>query len=223
MRNEPVEINLLHMKNNFIAPHNLPQISSFLSRREACIDILINSLTIVDVEDEFMYQKTNQRIRSEILVEPVEMGDIEYVEYELQVNKSKTKQAEEKKNDKFYIHQVIVPYTGNKAIFCYSPDEAYSQIDPSQVSIIPLTKCLVINIGLTELNPDLAIAEAKAMMNLTIQFIEKNNATVLKWNVAAEQNIESKLRQKRSQLIAQQKSQSYKIRSSLDNQLLNHG
>lgn len=208
------------MKNNFISPHNLPLISAFLRRRETNIAILINSLTLIDVHDEFMFRSTLSRIKAEILVEPVELGEIEYAEYELQTNKSKANK-ENKKNDKFFIHQIIVPYTGDKAIFCYTPEEGYTLIDPSQVSIIPLSKCLVINIGLTELNPELAIAEAKALMNLTIQFIEKNNVTVQKWNHATEQLIKEKLKEKRDQLIHQFKPQNYNIKSATSNDQTN--
>ncbi len=185
------------MKNNFISPHNLPPFADFLKRREADIKSAINGLTLQDVQDDEMFEKTQFRVKNEILLKLVEFGDIEYVDCEYE-------SKEEKESNEIvahYIHQVVIPFIGDKALFSYVPEKGFAVSHKEEVVVIPFSGNLIIYVDLPVLNSESAISHARDLLNLTMQFVQSNNATVADWNKVITHKIEDKLKEKRDHLI----------------------
>ena len=192
------------MKNNFISPKNLPSISQFLKRQEVTMNSLVGNLKINDVKDNTVLLEAIQRIKKSVLLNPVDIGEPQFVDYELDESLSKQKKNFRRENSNNHlIHQIYIPFTGNKELFSYTPEQDLTLLQTDQVVIIPYSNNLIVYVDLQEFNPTLAILEATKLLNLTTQFVESNNKLLDDWNLSIAQRIDEKIKSKREQLLKQ--------------------
>ncbi len=183
---------------------NLPSISQFLKRREVTLNSLIGCLKINDVKDNTVLLETIQKIKNSVLLDPVYIGEPQFVDYELEGSLSEQNHVFKRENSSTHIiHQIYIPFSGNKELFSYTPEKDLTLLETDQVVIIPYSNSLIVYVDLHEINPALAIEEAERLLDLTKQFIDSNNILLDSWNLSVGQRIEDKINNKREQLLKQ--------------------
>ncbi|MFZ4455121.1 MAG: hypothetical protein ACOYOT_02770 [Bacteroidales bacterium] len=200
------------MSNNFISPHNLPLISDYLTRRETSIASLIGELSLSDLATTSDVEREKVRIEKEILLTPVELGEIEFIACETLKSGSLQKENETAKVNNQFTHRLSIPFIGDKVLFTCSPVGGVSK-SPKPVVIIPIKNTIIINIALNEYNPQLAIHSAMEQMGETLDLLEKNNSTAIEWNKKAKQQISELLRAKFDQISNSSNAKTYTMDS----------
>ena len=200
------------MSNNFISPHNLPLISDYLTRRETSITTLIGEIPVNELTTHSDLERETVRIEKEILLTTVQLGEIEFITCETSKSGSFKKENETTKANSQFVHQLSIPYTGDKVLFTCSPVGGVSK-SPKPVVIIPIKNTIIINIALNEYNPQLAIHSAMKQMGETLDLLEKNNSTAIEWNKKAKQQISELLRVKFEQISNSSNAKTYTMDS----------
>ena len=178
--------------------------SQFLKRREVTMNSLIGCLKINDVKDNTDLAETIQRVKDSVLLIPVDIGEPQFVDYELDGLLSKQKHVfKREKSNNHVIHQIYIPFSGNKELFSYTPEKDLTLLETDLVVIIPYSNSLIVYVDLHELNPALAIEETQRLLDLTKQFIDCNNILLDAWNLSIGQRIEDEINNKREQLLKQ--------------------
>ena len=104
-------------------------------------------------------------------------------------------------NRNHYIHKISFLFSGDSELFSYKPESGFSYSSSDSGLILPDRNRLLVEVDLPELNPDQAIKVARNLLRMTIEFVDKNNASIKAWSIAIEQRIDAQLKQKREQLI----------------------
>lgn len=187
--------------NNFTSPYDLPYLNDFKRERELKINSLINNLKLNEVKDDQVFLKTQERIKKNILIEPVEIGDPKLNDYEYQEKSLSFEQQLIGGSKNHYIHKILFPIKGNYELISYKPESGFTYHSSDHGLILPYGNTLIVEVDLPELNPDRAIIEANKYLSMTIQFVNSNNTSVKLWNTNIEQRIDELLNQKREELI----------------------
>lgn len=188
------------MSNNFISPHNLPLISDYLARRESGIVSLVEKLMLSDLEASLDFEKAKFRIEKEIMLTPVTLGEIELSSHLVEKEMLKSSGNDAVRITHRHTHRISIPFTGDKVLFTCSPVGGIPNQHPNPIVVIPLKDSIIINVELTEYNPELAIETANNNMTHTLSLLERNNKTVMEWNDSVAKIIDKSLREKRAQL-----------------------
>jgi hypothetical protein len=188
--------------NNFTSPYNLPFLSELKSQREKMINNLINNLKIGDVKDDKKFEQTTLRVKRQILLTPVQIGEPKFTDYEYEERQlSMQQQLVGVGGRHHYIHKISFPFTGDSELFSHIPENGFTYSSSDHGLILPDSNAIEVEVDLPELNPQKAIAEARNLLSMTLQFVNSNNATIQTWSVAVGQRIDEQLKQKRAELI----------------------
>jgi hypothetical protein len=187
--------------NAFTSPRNLQNLLELKKERESKIDLLINNLKIENVKEESSFNKSKDRIKKEILFNPVKLGDLKFMDYEY-VEKSVSFEQQLIGGRKgHYIHKLSLIFSGSGELFEYTPEEGFTFTSSDHGVILPTANAIFIDVDLPELNPSESVNEARRLLRMTFEFVEKNNISINQWNAKIEPKIDSLLEQKRKQLI----------------------
>ncbi len=190
------------MNNNFTSPNNRPFMSELKRQRESGINALVNNLKIGDVKDETKFNQTATRIKNSILLKKVEFGDPRFVDHEFEeIALTMHQQLIGGVSRNHYFHEIEFPFTGSTELFDHTPENGFSFSSSDRGLILPNSNNLTVYVDLPELNPNGAIAAAKNLLTMTMQFVNNNNSSVESWTVVISQRIDELLKQKREELI----------------------
>lgn len=189
------------MTNRFISPNGRPFMSELKRQKEAKINSLINNLKIGDVKDDMKFSETSSRIKNSILLKKVEFGEPKCTDHEYEDRPLSMQQQLIGASRQHYIHTVEFPYTGDSELFDHMPESGFSFSNSDHGLIIPYHDRLTVYVDLPELNPTKAIAEARSLLSLTMQFVNSNNASIENWSQSVIQRIDQQMQQKREELI----------------------
>jgi hypothetical protein len=190
------------MTNNFTSPYNRPYFSQLKSQREASINSLINNLKIGDVKDDAKFTQTVTRIKNSVLLKKVVIGEPKCVDHKYEERSlSMQQQLIGGISRPHYIHEIEFPFTGDTELFDHTPESGFSYSSSDHGLILPNYNKLIVYVDLPELNPTGAIAAARNLLSMTMQFVNANNASVDSWKVSVIQRIDQQLQQKREELI----------------------
>lgn len=190
------------MTNNYTSPSNRPFFSELKRQRETGINSLINNLKIDDVKDNDKFAKTATQIKNTILLRKVEFGEPKFVDYEFEDRPlSMQQQLIGGISPNHYIHEIEFPFTGSTELFDHTPENGFSFSSSDRGLILPDYNSLTVYVDLPELNPTRAVAEARSLLSMTMQFVNSNNASLESWTVSVGQRIDQLLQQKREELI----------------------
>ncbi|WP_417369221.1 hypothetical protein [Flavobacterium beibuense] len=173
------------MKNQFQPLFNRLSLSDLFQEKIREIPSLINNLKYRDIGDDASFNESTKKIKNEILLSPVIIGEPKFVDYEYERN---------------YIHEISFPYEGDRELFSYTPDN-FSYLSSDHGIIVPTyDDSITIYVELSEISPKKAVDEAKSLMRLTIDLAEKNYEAISNWNYAIEKRIDNDLEEKRNEL-----------------------
>ena len=189
------------MENNYIQPSSRPYFLNFKNERESKINSLINNLKINQVKDDSMFIETSERIKREILINPVEIGKPKLVDFSFEERALTMEQSYSGFSKNHYHHQVSFTFSGDKELFSHIPEGGFSYGNLDRGLIIPNSNTLTIYIDLPELNPDRAVEESYKLLSMTMQFVKNNNQSLQDWTIVIKQKIDDLLKLKREELI----------------------
>lgn len=190
------------MRNEFTSPSNRPLMLELKKERESRINSLINKLSIADVKEDSKYAETSKCIKKTVLLTPVEMGKPEFVRHEFEeIPLTFEQQVIGGVSSNHYYHEVSFTFTGDEELLSYIPESGFSFGNSDRGLILPYGNEIIVEVDLPELNPDKAIAEAKKLLSITLQFVNANNASIQSWLIVIGQRIDEQLKQKREELI----------------------
>jgi hypothetical protein len=190
------------MENIFISPNSLPFLVTLKKERENRINNLINIIKIHDVREDASFEKTTLRIKNEILLPPIIIGEGKFINYEFrEIPLSFNQQVLGMGNKNHYLHQVEFPFTGSKELFSHIPETGFSYSSSDRGIILPGANYITVIVDLPEINPQKSISEANNLLNMTLQFVNGNNLSIQSWNTYIEQKIDNELTKKREALM----------------------
>lgn len=189
------------MTNNFTSPYNRPNFSQVKTQREANINLLIKNLEIGDVKDDTKFAQTATRIKNSVLLKKVVIGEPKCVDHEYEQRPLSMQQQLIDCISDHYIHEIEFPFTGDTELFDHTPESGFSYSSSDHGLILPNYNKLTVYVDLQKLNPSSAIAEARNLLSMTMQFVNANNASVDNWTINVSQRIDQQLQQKREELI----------------------
>jgi len=187
--------------NTFTSPRNLQNLSELKKERESMINFLINNLKLIDVKENKTFDYTTQEIKKKILLTPVTIGEPSLVDYKFEERPLTQIQMLNGGNPNHYLHKIIFIFTGSADLFHYTPESGFSFTSSDHGIIEPEANALWVEVDLPELNPNQALAEARQLLRMNFEFIEKNNASIKQWLKVTEKRIDEQLQQKRIELI----------------------
>lgn len=188
------------MKNDFVSPQRMPLITDLLQKRESKINTLINNLKIEDVKDNTAFDRTTLRIKREVLLSEVVIGEGKFINHEYQEITLNFHQQVSGGSKNHYYHEISFPFTGSRELLTYRPVE-FEFFSNSRGLIEPNSADLTVYVDMPELNPSKAIEQAGVILSMTTQFARKNNTVVKSWVEVVEKHIDAELIKKREQLI----------------------
>ncbi len=100
-----------------------------------------------------------------------------------------------------YVHKVEFPFTGDTELFDHTPEVGFSYSSSDHGLVLPSYNRLTVYVDLPELNPTRAIAEARGLLSMTMQFVNSNNASIDIWSQSISNRIDQQLQQKREELV----------------------
>jgi hypothetical protein len=190
------------MSNNFTSPYNRPYFSLIKTQREASINSLINNLKIGDVKDDSKFAQTTTRIKNSVLLKKVVIGEPKCVDHEYEDRPlNMQQQLIGGISRHHYIHEVEFPFTGDTELFDHTPESGFSYSSSDHGLILPDYNKLTVYVDLPELNPTGAIAAARNLLSMTMQFVNANNTSIESWTIRVSQRIDQQLQQKREELF----------------------
>ncbi len=188
--------------SNFTSPHALPHFSNLKKERESQINSLINSLKLKDVQEDKAFERTKQRIRNAVVLTRVVLGKPQFVDHDFQeVPLTHTQMLVGGVSPNHFIHEISIPFTGDRELFSHVPEEGFSYYSSDRGVIVPYSNQIEISVDLPELNPQRATEEVSRVLRMTMEFVDKNNASVETWSFAIGQRIDTLLDKKREELI----------------------
>lgn len=189
------------MPNQFTSPNNRPYMAELKRQKEAGINSLINNLKIGDVKDDAKFAQTSSRIKNSVLLKKVEFGEPKCTDHEYEDRPLSMQQQLIGGTRHHYIHTVEFPFTGATELFDHTPEGGFSYSSSDRGLILPDYNRLTVYVDLPQLNPQGAIAEARSLLSMTMQFVNSNNASIDAWSQSVSQRIDQQLQQKREELI----------------------
>lgn len=189
------------MANQFTSPNGRPYMSELTRQKVTGINPLINNLKIGDVKDDAKFAQTSSRIKNSVILKKVEFGEPKCTDHEYEDRPLSMQQQLIGGSRNHYIHTVEFPFTGDIEIFSHTPEGGFSYSSSDRGLILPNYNRLTVYVDLPELNPTRAIAEARSLLSMTMQFVNSNNATIDAWSQNVIQQIDQQLQQKRQELI----------------------
>jgi hypothetical protein len=187
--------------NTFTSPRNLRNLSELKRERESKINFLINNLKLIDVKENKAFDDTTKEIKKKILLTPVTIGEPSLVDYKFEERPLTHIQKLNGGSPNHYLHNIIFIFTGSADLFQYTPESGYSFTSFDHGIIEPVANAIWIEVDLPELNPVQAITEARQLLRMNFEFIEKNNPSIIQWSSVIEKRIDEQLKQKRIELI----------------------
>jgi hypothetical protein len=189
------------MENQFTSFHDLPSILLLKQSKEASINSLINNLKIDDVRDESNFEQTSNHIKNSVILSKVEFGEPKCIDHKYEDRPlSRNQQLIGGVSRDHYIHQIEIPFTGNRELFDHTPEQ-FSFSSSDRGLILPDSNSLTVYVDLPELNPTKAITEAYNLLSLTMQFVHNNNTNIETWSTNISQQLDQQLQRKREELI----------------------
>ena len=189
------------MTNQFTSPNGRPYMSELKREKESVINSLINNLIIDDVKDDANFAKTSSRIKNSVILKKVEFGEPKFTDHKYEDRPLSMHQQLIGASRHHYIHTVEFPFTGNTELFDHTPEGGFSYSNSDRGLILPNYNRLTVYVDLPELNPTMAIAEARGLLSMTMEFVNSNNASIDAWSQSVSQRIDQQLQQKREELI----------------------
>jgi len=175
------------MENTYVSHWNLPSITQLTQQRIESIPSLVNNLKFHDVEQDSTFKSTKERIKKDVLFQPILLGEPKFIDYNYQ-------------NDSSYTHEIRFPFKGDKELFLRSYNGmSFSSSDHGVIE--PYNSEFIVYVNLNEINPDNAVIEAETLLRLTKNIGLKNSESITIWNTAVEERIDNDLEQKRSELF----------------------
>ena len=188
------------MISQFTSPNGRPFMSELKRQKEAGINSLINNLKIGDVKDDDKFARTSSRIKNSVLLKKVELGEPKCVDYEYEERALSMQQQVLGMSRHHYVHTVEFPFTGDTELFDHTPEVGFSHSSSDRGLVLPSYNRLTVYVDLPELNPTRAIAEARNLLSMTMQFVNSNNASIDAWSQSISHRIDQQLQQKREEL-----------------------
>lgn len=189
------------MENTYTSPGEITNIRELKSDKESKINSLVNNLKIKDVEDDKAFENTINSIKRAVLINPVVLQEPEFVDHKYSEKRlSFTDQVAGLSKDHYY-HEVSFPFTGSKEIFLHQPEDGFSWSSSEYGLIMPRNSSIRVYVDLPQLDPEKAKSEARRLLSMTLQFVDKNNRSVESWNAGWSSRIETQLKNKREELI----------------------
>ena len=189
------------MKNQYISHFNRPSLSQLFQERLRKLPTLVNNLKFRDVEDEKSFESVKSQIKKAILIDPVVIGEPQYEDFVYEENEIRIQDhffGNPSKDN--YVHKISFPYEGAKELFLHTPD-SFSYMSSDHGIIEPSYDKITVYVELTEINPDKAKVEAKSLLRLTNDIVEKNSESTMNWNYAVEKKIDEDLEFKKAELF----------------------
>lgn len=190
------------MKNQYIHPMTLQSVTQLFQERTSKIRTLINSLKLKDVEQDDEFEKTKQRIKNAVLLEPVVFEDPKFIDHEYEEKQPKLEhQFFSNVSSDNYIHEIRFSFKGDSNLLGYGCENM--SFSSSDHGIIPphSSNHVTVYAELPTLSLDGAINLANTHFSLTKSIAEKNGESAKIWNVAVGQKIDADLDLKRDELI----------------------
>jgi hypothetical protein len=183
----------------FILPTQLPSLYELQKVRESKIKFLINNLKYQDTKSDDVFDRTKKKIKKEILLTPVVFNEPSFLDHTYEERSvSFPNQLTGGARD-HYVHNISVIFNGDRELFNYIPNNFSFGISERGI-VQPDYNQILIDIDLPELNPNLAIQNAKSMLSSTYRLIEMNNSVIAEWSKNVEKRIDDQLDLKRKEL-----------------------
>lgn len=189
------------MQNNYTSVSSLPNITYLTKQKKSLINNLINNLKINDVKDDSTFLKTSERIKKNILIEPVKFDPPQYIDHEyIQRNLTMEQQVLGMKRDQ-YIFTISFPFEGNIDLFSHAPSTFSFSSSDHGVIMPDSNSSVIVYASMSSINKVEAITEANNLFSLTRRLVEGNNTEVTNWNNSVTAMIDNELLSKRKELI----------------------
>lgn len=170
----------------------------FRSKHNELQDI-INNLKINDVKEDKTFIRTKERIKNQILLQPVRFQEPRVSDHRSELRKMVPNYIDPFGGQRqVTIAEVEFPFEGSEELFGYRPDSV-SYSDPTVY--LPIGGSVKVEIIIERLDKEAVLLQANREMSLTKNLINDINSQTENWSKSMDRQIDDMLDAKRKELI----------------------